>query len=115
MVVVSVDVTDLLPVPRELPVETERLQTQLHQSNNQEHYTYTNVPWRLYLRKEVPLYTGRTYTETHATAVTHTCQSLKLPPPSPYAPDVGQRQHRYPSLTAGSLRESTGLQGAVNW
>ncbi|CAK6980016.1 unconventional myosin-XV [Scomber scombrus] len=41
------------PVSRELPVETETIQTQLHQSTNEEHYTYTNVPWRLYLRKEV--------------------------------------------------------------
>ncbi|KAJ3615018.1 hypothetical protein NHX12_018586, partial [Muraenolepis orangiensis] len=41
------------PIPRELPVETESIQTQLHQSNNEDHYTYTNVPWRLYLRKEV--------------------------------------------------------------
>ncbi|KAM9857023.1 unconventional myosin-XV [Aulostomus maculatus] len=41
------------PVSRELPVETETIQTQLHQSTNQEHYTYTNIPWRLYLRKEV--------------------------------------------------------------
>uniref|UniRef100_A0A3Q3FDM7 Myosin XVAb n=1 Tax=Kryptolebias marmoratus TaxID=37003 RepID=A0A3Q3FDM7_KRYMA len=41
------------PVSRELPVETETVQTQLHQSCNEEHYTYTNVPWRLYLRKEV--------------------------------------------------------------
>ncbi|XP_029006805.1 unconventional myosin-XV [Betta splendens] len=41
------------PVSRELPVETESIQTQLHQSASEEHYTYTNVPWRLYLRKEV--------------------------------------------------------------
>ncbi|XP_034543238.1 unconventional myosin-XV [Notolabrus celidotus] len=41
------------PVSRELPVETETILTQLHQSTNEEHYTYTNVPWRLYLRKEV--------------------------------------------------------------
>uniref|UniRef100_H3C0T6 Myosin XVA n=1 Tax=Tetraodon nigroviridis TaxID=99883 RepID=H3C0T6_TETNG len=41
------------PVSRELPVETECIQTQLHQRTNEEHYTYTNVPWRLYLRKEV--------------------------------------------------------------
>ncbi|KAM9769967.1 unconventional myosin-XV [Menidia menidia] len=41
------------PVSRELPVETESIQTQLHQSTNEEHYTYTNVQWRLYLRKEV--------------------------------------------------------------
>ncbi|XP_054634967.1 unconventional myosin-XV [Dunckerocampus dactyliophorus] len=40
-------------VSRELPVEAESIQTQLRQSTNQEHYTYTNVPWRLYLRKEV--------------------------------------------------------------
>uniref|UniRef100_M4AM36 Myosin XVA n=1 Tax=Xiphophorus maculatus TaxID=8083 RepID=M4AM36_XIPMA len=40
------------PQSRELPVETKTIQTQLHQSTNQEHYTYTNVPWRLYLRKE---------------------------------------------------------------
>ncbi|XP_061685358.1 unconventional myosin-XV [Syngnathoides biaculeatus] len=41
------------PVSRELPVETEIIQTTLHQRTNQEHYTYTNVPWKLYLRKEV--------------------------------------------------------------
>ncbi|XP_047434979.1 unconventional myosin-XV [Mugil cephalus] len=41
------------PVSRELPVETQTIQTQLHQHTNDEHYTYTNVPWRLYLRKEV--------------------------------------------------------------
>ncbi|KAM6939466.1 LOW QUALITY PROTEIN: unconventional myosin-XV [Xenentodon cancila] len=41
------------PVSRGLPVETETIQTQLHQSTNEEHYTYTNIPWRLYLRKEV--------------------------------------------------------------
>lgn len=40
-------------VSRELPVETETIQTQLRQSANEEHFTYTNVPWRLYLRKEV--------------------------------------------------------------
>ncbi|XP_023814203.1 unconventional myosin-XV-like [Oryzias latipes] len=41
------------PVSRELPVEMETIQTQLHRSTNDEHYTYTNVPWKLYLRKEV--------------------------------------------------------------
>lgn len=46
-------------VSRELPVETETIQTQLHQSTNEEHYTYTNVPWRLYLRKEVSTYTNK--------------------------------------------------------
>lgn len=40
-------------VSRELPVEADTIQTHLHQSTNEEHYTYTNVPWRLYLRKEV--------------------------------------------------------------
>uniref|UniRef100_A0A3Q2VWC0 Unconventional myosin-XV-like n=1 Tax=Haplochromis burtoni TaxID=8153 RepID=A0A3Q2VWC0_HAPBU len=34
-------------------IETQTIQTQLHQRTNEEHYTYTNVPWRLYLRKEV--------------------------------------------------------------
>ncbi|XP_062304936.1 LOW QUALITY PROTEIN: unconventional myosin-XV [Osmerus eperlanus] len=41
------------PVSRELPVEAETIQTKLHRSTTEEHYTYTNVPWRLYLRKEV--------------------------------------------------------------
>ncbi|XP_062334341.1 unconventional myosin-XV [Osmerus eperlanus] len=41
------------PVSRELPVEQELLQTQLHQRSSEEHYTYTHVPWKLYLRKEV--------------------------------------------------------------
>ncbi|XP_057186832.1 unconventional myosin-XV-like [Triplophysa rosa] len=41
------------PVSRELPVESESIQTQLHRSSREEYYTYTNVPWRIYLRKEV--------------------------------------------------------------
>ncbi|KAA0722587.1 Unconventional myosin-XV [Triplophysa tibetana] len=41
------------PVSRDLPVESESIQTQLHRSSSEEHYTYTNVPWRMYLRKEV--------------------------------------------------------------
>ncbi|XP_034150391.1 unconventional myosin-XV [Esox lucius] len=41
------------PVSRELPVEMENIQTQLHHSPTEEHYTYTNVPWKIYLRKEV--------------------------------------------------------------
>ncbi|MCJ8747709.1 hypothetical protein PDJAM_G00156470 [Pangasius djambal] len=41
------------PVSRELPVESESIQTSLHLSNVDEYYTYTNVPWKLYLRKEV--------------------------------------------------------------
>lgn len=38
---------------RELPVETETIKTQLHKRSSEEHYTYTNVPWKIYLRKEV--------------------------------------------------------------
>ncbi|KAM3863907.1 LOW QUALITY PROTEIN: unconventional myosin-XV [Diretmus argenteus] len=41
------------PVSRELPIEEEIIQTQLHSRTSEEHYTYTNVPWKLYLRKEV--------------------------------------------------------------
>ncbi|XP_051558226.1 unconventional myosin-XV [Myxocyprinus asiaticus] len=41
------------PVSRDLPVESESIQTPLHRSSTEEHYTYTNVPWRIYLRKEV--------------------------------------------------------------
>ncbi|KAB5523226.1 hypothetical protein PHYPO_G00150060 [Pangasianodon hypophthalmus] len=41
------------PVSRDLPVESETIQTSLHLSNVDEYYTYTNVPWKLYLRKEV--------------------------------------------------------------
>ncbi|XP_073722285.1 unconventional myosin-XV [Misgurnus anguillicaudatus] len=40
-------------VSRDLPVESESIQTPLHRSSSGEHYTYTNVPWRIYLRKEV--------------------------------------------------------------
>ncbi|XP_062841982.1 unconventional myosin-XV [Trichomycterus rosablanca] len=41
------------PVSRELPLEKEAIQTQLHRRSSEEHYTYTNVPWKIYLRKEV--------------------------------------------------------------
>ncbi|XP_066511963.1 unconventional myosin-XV [Hoplias malabaricus] len=41
------------PVSRDLPVESETIQTQLHRSSTEEHYTYTNVPWKIFLRKEV--------------------------------------------------------------
>ncbi|XP_076864017.1 unconventional myosin-XV [Brachyhypopomus gauderio] len=41
------------PVSRELPVEKDTIQTQLHRRTSEEHYTYTNVPWKIYLRKEV--------------------------------------------------------------
>ncbi|KAG9343031.1 hypothetical protein JZ751_015249 [Albula glossodonta] len=33
--------------------EEEAIQTQLHRRASEEHYTYTNVPWKIYLRKEV--------------------------------------------------------------
>ncbi|MBN3312141.1 MYO15 protein, partial [Atractosteus spatula] len=38
---------------RELPVEAERIQTQLHRMSSDEHFTYTNVSWKIYVRKEV--------------------------------------------------------------
>lgn len=40
-------------VSRDLPVGSETIQTSLHLSSVDEYYTYTNVPWKLYLRKEV--------------------------------------------------------------
>ncbi|TRY59058.1 hypothetical protein DNTS_008381 [Danionella cerebrum] len=40
------------PVSRELPLEEENVQTQLHKRSSEEHYTYTNVPWKIFLRKE---------------------------------------------------------------
>ncbi|KAG9349791.1 hypothetical protein JZ751_026144 [Albula glossodonta] len=36
-----------------LPVEEEDIQTELHRRGSEEHYTYTNVPWKIYMRKEV--------------------------------------------------------------
>ncbi|KAI9518350.1 hypothetical protein NQZ68_038218, partial [Dissostichus eleginoides] len=41
------------PVSRELPIEQEIIQTQLHSRTSDEYYTYSNVPWKLYMRKEV--------------------------------------------------------------
>ncbi|KAM9454739.1 unconventional myosin-XV [Clarias gariepinus] len=41
------------PVSRDLPVESESIQTSLHLSSVDEYYTYTNVSWKLYVRKEV--------------------------------------------------------------
>ncbi|XP_040927699.1 unconventional myosin-XV [Betta splendens] len=41
------------PVSRELPVEEEVIQTQLHSRTSEEYYTYSNVPWKLFVRKEV--------------------------------------------------------------
>uniref|UniRef100_H3C3C9 Myosin XVA n=1 Tax=Tetraodon nigroviridis TaxID=99883 RepID=H3C3C9_TETNG len=43
----------VFPVSRELPVEEEIIQTQLHSRTSEEYYTYSNVPWKLYMRKEV--------------------------------------------------------------
>lgn len=43
----------LIAVSRELPVEEEIVQTQLHSRASEEYYTYSNVPWKLYMRKEV--------------------------------------------------------------
>lgn len=43
----------MFPVSRELPVEGEIIQTQLHSRTSEEYYTYSNVPWKLYMRKEV--------------------------------------------------------------
>uniref|UniRef100_A0AAZ1XU22 Myosin XVAa n=1 Tax=Oreochromis aureus TaxID=47969 RepID=A0AAZ1XU22_OREAU len=39
--------------PQPLPVEEEIIQTQLHSRTSDEYYTYSNVPWKLYMRKEV--------------------------------------------------------------
>ncbi|XP_026180323.1 unconventional myosin-XV [Mastacembelus armatus] len=41
------------PVSRELPVEEGIIQTQLHSRTSDEYYTYSNVPWKLFMRKEV--------------------------------------------------------------
>ncbi|GAA6086567.1 unconventional myosin-XV [Tachysurus ichikawai] len=41
------------PVSRDLPIESETIQTSLHLSSVDEYYTYTNVSWKLHLRKEV--------------------------------------------------------------
>ncbi|MEQ2223612.1 hypothetical protein ILYODFUR_038331 [Ilyodon furcidens] len=41
------------PVSRDLPVEEENIQTQLHSKTSDEYYTYSNVPWKLFMRKEV--------------------------------------------------------------
>ncbi|XP_064376008.1 unconventional myosin-XV [Dromaius novaehollandiae] len=40
-------------VCRELPSEAQQVQTQLHRSCSQDFYTYRNVPWKIYIRKEV--------------------------------------------------------------
>jgi len=43
----------VFPVSRDLPVEEETAQTQLHSRTGDEYYTYSNVPWKLHMRKEV--------------------------------------------------------------
>uniref|UniRef100_K7FSJ5 Myosin XVA n=1 Tax=Pelodiscus sinensis TaxID=13735 RepID=K7FSJ5_PELSI len=40
-------------VSRELPGEQEQVQTQLHRCCSEEFYTYRNVSWKIYIRKEV--------------------------------------------------------------
>ncbi|XP_054246854.1 unconventional myosin-XV [Indicator indicator] len=40
-------------VSRELPSEGQQVQTQLHRSCSEDFYSYHNVPWRIYIRKEV--------------------------------------------------------------
>ncbi|XP_066833790.1 unconventional myosin-XV [Anser cygnoides] len=40
-------------VSRELPSEAQQVQTQLHRSCSEDFYTYRNVPWKMYIRKEV--------------------------------------------------------------
>ncbi|XP_025938746.1 LOW QUALITY PROTEIN: unconventional myosin-XV [Apteryx rowi] len=40
-------------VSRELPSEAQQVQTQLHRSCSEDFYTYRNVPWKIYIRKEV--------------------------------------------------------------
>ncbi|XP_047427282.1 unconventional myosin-XV [Mugil cephalus] len=41
------------PVNRDLPVEEEVSQTQLHSRTSDEYFTYSNVQWKLFMRKEV--------------------------------------------------------------
>ncbi|XP_019397686.1 PREDICTED: unconventional myosin-XV [Crocodylus porosus] len=40
-------------VSRDLPAQEEQIQTQLHRRFSEEFYTYCNVPWKIYVRKEV--------------------------------------------------------------
>ncbi|KAM6055069.1 LOW QUALITY PROTEIN: unconventional myosin-XV [Chlamydotis macqueenii] len=40
-------------VSRELPSEGQQVQTQLHRSCSEDFYAYHNVPWKIYIRKEV--------------------------------------------------------------
>ncbi|XP_053550900.1 LOW QUALITY PROTEIN: unconventional myosin-XV [Bombina bombina] len=45
--------TPIVTVSRELSEEQENIQTQLHRQYSEEYYTYSGVPWRIYVRKEV--------------------------------------------------------------
>lgn len=45
----------LSPVSRDLPLEEEVIQTQLHNRTSDEYYTYSNVPWKLFMRKEASI------------------------------------------------------------
>ncbi|XP_030067877.1 unconventional myosin-XV [Microcaecilia unicolor] len=40
-------------VSRELAPEQEQIQTQLHRQSSMTYYSYCNVPWKIYIRKEV--------------------------------------------------------------
>ncbi|XP_078518827.1 unconventional myosin-XV [Lissotriton helveticus] len=40
-------------VSRVLEADAEQIQTQLHRQYSEEYYTYSNVPWKIYIRKEV--------------------------------------------------------------
>ncbi|XP_009466220.1 PREDICTED: unconventional myosin-XV [Nipponia nippon] len=40
-------------ISRELPSEAQQVQTQLHRSCSEDFYAYHNVPWKIYIRKEV--------------------------------------------------------------
>lgn len=42
-------------VSRELPSEAQQVQTQLHRSCSEDFYTYHNVPWKIFIRKEVQI------------------------------------------------------------
>ncbi|KAM3915876.1 unconventional myosin-XV [Leptodactylus fuscus] len=43
----------VVSISRELSEEQENIQTQLHRQYSEEYYTYSNVSWRIYIRKEV--------------------------------------------------------------
>lgn len=59
-----------LLVSRELPLEEEIIQTQLHSRTSDEYYTYSNVPWKLYMRKEV-LFISWMLSNAHSSKINH--------------------------------------------